>query len=232
MWASPLILQEKAMGFSQKEPELANQLQVFAAGISANPALYLVTEPDALTIQNAVDAFLEALAVANNPATRNVGTIDEKEARKASALGVCRGFYRQIQNSSGVSNDAKLLIGVLPLNPTRTERKCPQSSPSILVVASTPAAHTVNYRDSIDPTRRGKPPGATMCQLFVEVGDENAQVFDPAKARFVGNFTSNPMPVVFEESDRGKQATYFARWGGKRNEFGQWSLPVSMTIAA
>jgi hypothetical protein len=40
------------------------------------------------------------------------------------------------------------------------------------------------------------------------------------------------MPAVFDPSERGKQATFFARWGGKRNEFGQWSVPVSMTIAA
>jgi hypothetical protein len=84
----------------------------------------------------------------------------------------------------------------------------------------------------MDLASKAKPAGATMCQLFVEVSEENAETFDPAKARFVGNFTANPMVVVFDEADRGKQATYFARWGGKRNEFGQWSLPVSMTIAA
>jgi hypothetical protein len=71
-----------------------------------------------------------------------------------------------------------------------------------------------------------------MCQLFVEVGAENAQTFDETKARFVGNYTTSPMAVIFDDAERGKQATYFARWGGKRNEFGQWSLPVSMTIAA
>ena len=220
------------MGFSNKESVLVDQLQAFAAGITADPGLYLLSEPDALTIQTAVDLFLAARVVANTPATRNVGSIDEKEAKKASALGVCRGFYRQIQNSSGISNEAKLLIGVLPLNPTRTKRDCPNTSPVVAVIASTPLAQTTEYRDSMDLASRSKPAGATMCQLFVQVDTENAEGFDPAKARFVGNFTANPMVVVFEEADRGKQATYFARWGGKRNEFGQWSLPVSMTIAA
>ena len=39
------------------------------------------------------------------------------------------------------------------------------------------------------------------------------------------------MAVVFDDADRGKQATYFARWGGKRNEFGQWN-EVSRTPGA
>jgi hypothetical protein len=220
------------MSFSNKEAVLVNELQVFATGISGNAALYFVSTPDSVTIVNAVNAFLAARIVANAPATRNVGSIDDKEAKKASALGVCRGFYRQIQNSSGISNEAKLLIGVLPLNPTRTQRNCPNTSPVVAVIASTPGAQTTEYRDSMDLASRSKPAGATMCQLFVEVGAANAEIFDPAKARFVGNFTSNPMPVFFNPEDRGKQATYFARWGGKRNEFGQWSLPASMTIAA
>ena len=64
------------------------------------------------------------------------------------------------------------------------------------------------------------------------MGEENAEVIDLNTARFVGNYTTNPMPIVFDGADRGKQATLFGRWGGKRNQFGQWSLPVSMTIAA
>jgi hypothetical protein len=50
--------------------------------------------------------------------------------------------------------------------------------------------------------------GATMCQLFVEIGDDNAEVFDESNARFVGKYTTNPMPVFFDEGDRGKIASY------------------------
>jgi hypothetical protein len=220
------------MAFSRREDELVLQLQTFADGISANPPLYQVGVPDAATIQAAVDQFIAARNVANNPATRNVGSIDTKDAKKASALGVCRVFYRQIQNNNGVSNDDKLLIGVMPFNNTRTPRPCPATSPSVTIVAGTPLAMTAEFRNSVDMSARGLPGGATMCQLFVEVAEENAETIDLTKARFVGNFTTNPMAVVFNAEDRGKQATLFARWGGKRNEFGNWSLPASMTIAA
>ena len=53
-----------------------------------------------------------------------------------------------------------------------------------------------------------------------------------AQTSFYDAARRNPIASAFDHADDGKVATYFARWGGKRNEFGQWSLPVSMTIAA
>ena len=220
------------MAFSNKESQLVIQLPVFADGIAANISLYQVTQPDSDAISAAVAEFVDKYAVWNNPATRTIGSLEAKSAAKASALGICRFFYRQIQINNGISNENKLVIGVTPLSNTRTRRNCPQTSPALSIVASTPAAQTVQFRDSTDLVRRGLPMGATMCQLFVQIGDENADTFDETKARFIGNYTTNPMAVIFDDDERGKQATYFARWGGRRNEFGQWSLPVSMTIAA
>ena len=218
--------------FSQREAELVDQLTAFASGISADNAKYQVSVPDAVAIQAAVDEFIQKRTVWNTPSTHNPTTYEAKQAAKASALGICRVFYRQIQGNVGISDEDKIAIGVLPLNSTRTPRPCPSTSPAIAITASTPLAMTANFRDSTDLSRRGLAPGATMCQLFVHVGEENAETIDLKTARFVGNYTTNPMPVVFDPEDRGKQATLFARWGGKRNEFGQWSLPVSMTIAA
>src|SRR5687768_893774 len=220
------------MAFSDKESELVDELQVFANGLAADIGLYQVSQPDADTCVAAVNEFVAKRAVWVDPNTRTPAALEAKNASKFSALSVCRVFYRAIQLNNGIANEAKEAIGVLPLSNTRTERNCPQTSPAITIVASTPGAQTASFRASTDLTRRGLPMGATMCQLFVEVGVENGESFDITKARFVGNYTTNPMAVVFDEADRGKQATYFARWGGRRNEFGQWSLPVSMTIAA
>jgi hypothetical protein len=220
------------MAFSDKESVLVDQLQVFANGLAANLGLYQVSQPDADTCVAAVDELVAKRAVWVDPATRTPGALEAKNAAKFSALSVCRVFYRAIQLNNGISNEAKVEIGVLPPSNTKTTRNCPITSPSVTITASTPGAQTTSFRDSTGLVPRGLPDGATMCQLFVEVGAENAGVFDITKARFVGNYTTNPMPVIFNPEDRGKQATYFARWGGRRNEFGQWSLPVSMTIAA
>jgi hypothetical protein len=220
------------MAFSNREPELITQLPTFANGLAANVGLYQVSQPEADTCVAAVEDFLLKYNTWHNPATRTPGALEAKNASKFSALSVCRVFYRAIQLNNGISNEAKVDIGVTPFSGVRVDRNCPITSPSITITASTPMAQTASFRDSTDLARRGLPLGATMCQLFVEVGDENAEVFDITKARFVGNFTTNPMAVIYDESERGKQATLFARWGGRRNEFGQWSLPVSMTIAA
>jgi hypothetical protein len=220
------------MAFSHREPELILQLPVFANGIAADNAKYQVSGPDSLAMVAAVDSFVLNYNTWHNPATRTEGALEAKLASKASALGICRVFYGLIQRNVGISDSDKVLIGVTPFSNTKTTRNCPNTSVSLSITAGTPGAITAEFRDSMDLTRRGMPFGATMCQLFVIVDTENAETFDPAKARFVGNFTRNPMAVVFDPADRGKQATLFARWGGKRNEFGQWSLPVSMTIAA
>lgn len=219
------------MAFAKREDTLALQLQAFSNGIFNNAGLYGVSVPESVSIKTGVEQFVAARVVCNEPTTRTAATIEQKNALKASILGLCRTIYGLIQRNQGISNEDKIAIGVTPLGGPRSVRPCPQTSPSLTVVASTPGAQTVEFRDSTDLSTKAKPLGADVVQLFVAVADEAAS--DPSDAKFVGNFTTNPMPVVFDAAERGKQATYFARWGGKRNNtFGQWSLPVSMTIAA
>jgi hypothetical protein len=218
------------MAIPRNEDGLAIWMPVFAAGISTNASLYGIAIPDAATIQSAVDQFISARTIALNPATRNVGTIDEKDVKKASALGVCRLFYSDIQRNNGVSNDDKLLIGVTPLSTSRTRRNCPQTVPGLNAVAATQGAHTVEYFNSVDQTNRAKPFGATEIELFVAVADE--VVSDPAEAKFYRKFTTNPMAVFFNAEDSGKRATYFARWAGIRGDTSPFSAGVSLPIAA
>ena len=218
------------MGFPRKEDELAVALTTFANGIEANYALYQVSEPDSVAIKTAVDNFIAARNVALNPATRNTGSIDAKDAMKASALGICRVFYRQIQVNVGVDNEDKLLIGVKPLSTTRTPRHCPANAPGLNAVAATMGAHTLTYYNSVDPSTRSKPVGATELELFVAIEEEPTGDFE--KAKFYRKFTTNPMAVMFEPSDKGKTATYYARWAGIRGDVGPLSAPVSLPIAA
>jgi hypothetical protein len=57
-------------------------------------------------------------------------------------------------------------------------------------------------------------------------------IIDPDEAQFYGKFTKNPVAVGFAPADNGKQATYFARWAGRRGDTGPWSAPVTLAIAA
>ncbi|HEY7115789.1 MAG TPA: hypothetical protein VH475_04330 [Tepidisphaeraceae bacterium] len=205
-------------------------MQAFAAGIAANPPLYMLTTPDATAISAAVSAFDTALAASSNPATRTPVTIAAKDGARAAGESICRQFAILIKYNAGVSDPDKIAIGVRPVNPAREPIDCPQTSPLLNVIAATPGQQTLRYADSMTPDSPAKPFGASELQLFVAIG--TAAVTDPAQATFYGKFSRNPVAVDFAAADNGKQATYFARWASRRGQTGPWSLPVTMAIAA
>src|SRR4051812_47034888 len=123
------------MAFSNKESELVVQLPVFANGIRANNALYQVSIPDADACVAAANQFTADYTTWNDPATRTIGSFEQKRASKSSALGICRVFYGQIQRNNGISDADKLLINVTPLSNTRTRRDCPNTSVSVSITA-------------------------------------------------------------------------------------------------
>jgi hypothetical protein len=102
--------------------------------------------------------------------------------------------------------------------------------PGINAMAATQGAHTLTYYNSIDPTDRKKPFGATELELFVAIAPD--QVDDPNEAKFYRKYTTNPMAVFFQPADKGKTATYFARWAGVRGDTSPFSAGVSLPIAA
>ena len=213
-----------------KDPQALIWMQAFSAGITANPALYLLTGPDALTIAGAVALFAAALAISSNPATRTEVTVAEKDDARTAAEAVCRQFAILIKYNAGISDPDKIAIGVRPVNTSREPVNCPQTSPLLNIIAATPGVQTLRYADSTTPDSAKKPFGASELQLFLAVAD--AAITDPEAARFYGKFTKNPIGVDFDASDNGKQATFFARWASRRGQTGPWSAPISMAIAA
>jgi hypothetical protein len=207
-----------------------NWMQVFALGIQANPALFMLLASDAAAISAAVDLFAAAFAVANDPATRTPVSVNSKDVARNSAEQICRQYAVLIKNNAGVSDSDKISIGVRPVNPSRSPVNVPESSPLLNIIGATPGAHTVRYADTNTPDKAAKPFGAVQLQLFVAVG--TGPVADPSAAAFHGAFTKNPVGVAFDAADDGKVATYFGRWASRTGEVGPWSLPVSMRIAA
>jgi hypothetical protein len=91
-------------------------MQSFAHGISASPSVYALSPGEAATIVRAVDAFAAAYAVATNPATGTTVTTRIKDEARNSAEDLCRTFARIIKSNKGVSDAAKIAIGVRPMN--------------------------------------------------------------------------------------------------------------------
>ena len=203
----------------------------YATNISAGPGTYQLTAAQAASIQSVVDDFVAKLLIADNELTRNKQTVADKEDAKAIAISLCRNYAILIKENSGISDGDKLAIGVRPINPNRDPINVPMTSPIVTILGNTPGSQTLQFRDPTEPDSKAKPFGATELQLFLAITDSD----DPAPldtARFHSKVTRNPIAVEFNQADDGKMATYYARWASARGEFGPWSLPAAMRIAA
>jgi hypothetical protein len=205
-------------------------MQTFAAGISSSPATYMMSAAEAAGVQSAVDAFAAAYADAIDPAQRTPVVVAIKDEMRNAAAQLCRQYAGLIKLNAGISDPDKIAIGVRPVNPNRDPIECPQTQPQLNVVAATFGTHTLRFADSLTPESGAKPFGASELQLFVAIG--TAPITDPLEGRFYSKFTRNPLPVAFAHADNGKQASYFARWAGRRGDVSPWSNPVSLAIAA
>lgn len=203
---------------------------VFASHLTTDPALYMMTAAEALSVQNAVDDYVDAYQIAIDPDTRTKQAIIDKDDARSIAETLCRQYAILIKENAGISDGDKVNAGVRPINPNREPIEVPQSSPLLNILGNTPGTQTIRFSDTTTPDSRAKPFGASELQLFLAVGDtEPAPISD---AQFYGKFTRNPIGVDFSETDDGKMATYYARWASVRGETGPWSLPATMRIAA
>ena len=100
-----------------RDAEALNWLQVFSAGINANPGVYELMASDALAIKNAVDAFAAAYADSIDPATRTPVVINTKDTERNAAEQICRQYAIEIKYNAGISDANKIAIGVRPVAP-------------------------------------------------------------------------------------------------------------------
>ena len=213
----------------QEDALFRTYAESFVSGITANPALYMMTGAQAASVQAAVQDFVEKMAIAEEPSTRTSQTIADRKNARSVAEGLIRRYAMLIKENTGISDGDKLAIGVRPINVSREPIECPQSMPVINIVGNTPGAQTLRFVDSVTQKKQ-KPFGASEVQLFVAIGP--APATDPTTAKFVGKFTKNPIAVPFSAGQGGLYATYFARWASVRGETGPFGVPASMRIAA
>lgn len=212
-----------------RDANLADWANNFATTIAASPASYGLVAGDATTISAYVNAFVSALSVVSNPATKTIATVASKDGAKAAMLGIVRPYAQQIKSNQGVTNASKLALGLTIRDTVPTPIVAPVSSPIIAVLGATPGQHTIRFADSNTPDSRAKPFGAIGLQLFVAVAQ--AALTDPNVAEFRSFVTRQPFGVTFNPADNGKVATYFARWQTRTGLVGPWSTPVAFTIA-
>lgn len=212
-----------------READALQWMKNFAAQLSAAPATYQVSGPDAANISAAVAAFEAAYDAAKEPSGQNPVTIVTKDETRRVAEELCRQFAILIKYNAGITSADKIEAGIRPVNTSRQPIHVPATSPLLNIVGATPGSQTLKFRDAMNPEARGKPFGAETIQIFVAVGETEGPV---EGARFLGAYKRNPIGVAFTEVEDGKIATYYARWAGGNGDTGPWSNPVTMRIAA
>jgi hypothetical protein len=208
----------------------AKWMQTFANGIALQPHAYQLDPVDASFLLATVNAFAHALAVTEDAAQRTSLAVCNKNIARKAAERLCQQYYSQIKTNAGVTDGNKIAIGVRPLNRSRQRIGCPQSAPRIGIVGGGPGRQFIRFGDGTTSSGSAKPFGAAFVELRIAVAD--GPVRDVNEATRSKLATRNPVRIGFLHKDDQKKATYFARWVSRRGETGDWSLPISMSIAA
>lgn len=215
-----------------KDQDFAAWLLNLATLITATPATYGLTAPDAVVISNVQTTFAAALTAATDPATRTKGTVALKDVARATAEATVRPYAVQISANSSVTDQDKADVGVTIRKTIPTPIPAPTDAPALSLVKAIPLQTTVQ---AVVPGAIGKakPFGSIGLEVHVSIGTVAAT--DPAQCRYVGTYAKIPFRLNFDAADQGKVATMFARYVTRSGpagvaQRGPWSSPLTTFV--
>lgn len=206
----------------------ANWLLNFATLIAATPTAYGLIAGDATAISAVNTAFQAAYTVAIDPSTRTAATIAAKDGARATAEATCRPYAIAVRNNASVSDLLKVGLGVTVPNPVPSPIPAPTTEPVVSLVKASPLEMTLAYKE-VGSLGKSKPFGAIGVEVWRSIGTVAAT--DPAQCSFVGTVTKSPFRQSFLDADRGKIATFFARFSTRSGpggvaQVGPWSASL------
>jgi len=213
-----------------KDDALDPFINNFQTLIAASPTTYSLVVGDATAITAAYTAWHAAYLAAVNPTTRTTATVATKNIQKTNVLGVVRRYGATIRANIGVSDALKIGLGLHIRDTVPTPVPPPSTMPELSIARIATGYQEVQARDEGAGAVRARPAGSVGLLLYRAVS--TAPVSSAEQATFL-TFVGRPtVQSNFDAADRGKFATYFARWTNARGEVGPWSNPVSACIAA
>lgn len=213
-----------------QEAVLDNWLENFSAKVSAGPASYGLSSGDAASIKAAVDSWHAAFEVAASLVTRTRGAVAAKRGEKKNVVKVVRSFAARVRSDGTVSDALKINLGLRLRAPKGSPVPVPPTAPTLSVRRIDMGTHQLWAGDAEATTRRGKPAWAAGLMVFRAVGDEPTH--RPDGAQYLTLVTRTSFMSTFTHADRGKTASYFARWINAKGEAGPWSTASIAAIAA
>lgn len=215
-----------------RDPEFTDWQDNFLTYANANlAALGLVAADLAPLLADQGDWKAKYTAHIAATAAAEAATQAKKTSRSNFARDI-RSLVRRIQARPQTTNAQRASLGINIPSP-RSPIAAPSTSPLALVDISNRLQHTVNYRDSSTPDRRGRPTGVAGAEIFMTIVPAGAAVpTDPSEYQYVATDSAAPWVREFTPADAGKTACYLLRWVNPTSETGPWSEPAGATIAA
>ena len=206
----------------------ADWMSNLATVVGVNSDDYFVEKSQAAALTAAVNAFVSAMNVINNPSTKTRTTVAAKNTAEAAAMAISKVMIGAIRPNGQISDQMKVAAGIPPINgrspvPPVTVR------PAVDIVSVTGRQVTVSIHDSASSVKRGKPAGAIAAYVYAFVGTTYPS--DPSMWAFNGAATKSKYDVNFPESvANGAQVWVCAAWVNRRGETGPVSVPISTNV--
>ena len=169
-------------------------------------------------------------AIAQDEDSRTRADVQGKDDAREAYEAALRAFVREwITPNNNITDQQRRDMNITVPDTERTRVPVPQGIPQVVIKKFEPLRHTLRITDPDAEDSRAKPDGVRAAQVFRFFGD--ADPGDNSAYTFYGNATRFSFKVNFEAADRGRLVWYIARWENTRGETGDWSLPVSGTVA-
>jgi hypothetical protein len=198
----------------------------FSAKCTATPVPLGITAAIATVLATKLTTFSDALAEAQDPATRGPATVLAKDTAKDDLVGYIRSVVRQIQGTITVTNEQRQELGITLRDTEPSPIPPPAFAPKIDIVSVTLNVVKIHLHDAENPSRRGRPVGVDGAALFTFVGDEPPTT--EAGWKFEGITTKTDRDVAFPSTVApGSKVWFTAFWFNPTKESGPSAAAIS-----
>lgn len=215
-----------AMNFPPtRESQLRDWFVNYRDKLDSGPEAYGLTIEQAGEFVVPANAFIDAYAVATDPATRTTGTIEAKNDAKKVAVEQARKTVAICQASPVMTNFKRDQLQITIRDTDPTPVGVPGVAPELSIAQVTGRVLDLRLREP-GSTRRGKPAGVSSAWLYSYVGE--AQPTDFELMRFEGATTrTDPQVVIAPTVEAGTKVWVSACWVNPTGQPGPACQPVS-----
>lgn len=200
--------------------------------LTLSPVTYGTTAAVATQFATLRDAFVtakDAQVAAQAAGTRSEALTALKQAAKVALLEFARPLYKQIQANAGVSDAAKIELGVVVPKVAPTPFPIPSMAPVLRVESVDGGLVRLALRDPNDPDRARLPYGVSGAIVMSYIGP--TEPTNPAVFKMEGPTSRMSVDVLFPDTVApGTKVWFTALFFNPRKEMGPACQAISTVI--